>query len=48
MSPGDALKKRRGGVAAFFDVVFWPFVWAAAEVKSLAAYVLGQIARFKA
>jgi len=39
--------ERPRGVAAFFDVVFWPFVWAAAEVKALGEYLGRQIARFK-
>jgi hypothetical protein len=33
-------------VAAFIDVMLWPFIWAAAEIKALGEYLRKQIARF--
>ena len=46
MSPGDVVKRPRG-VAALFDVLLWPFIWAAAEVKALGEYLRKQIVRFR-
>jgi len=45
MTPLDFRKLRRG-VAALIDVMWWPFMWAAAEVKALGEYLRKQIARF--
>lgn len=45
MSPVDFRKLPRG-VAALIDVMLWPFMWAAAEVKALGEYLRTQIARF--
>jgi hypothetical protein len=33
-------------VAAFIDVMYVPFIWAAAEIKALGEYLRKQIARF--
>jgi hypothetical protein len=46
MSPSDSLKPPRG-VAAFIDVMAWPFIWAAAEVKALGEWLRELIAATK-
>jgi hypothetical protein len=38
MSPSDSLKPSRG-VAAIIEVMFWPFIWAAAQVKALGEWL---------
>jgi hypothetical protein len=47
-SMGRASTKMRlpKSVAALIDVMLWPLMWAAAEVKTLGEYLRKQIARF--
>ena len=45
-SCGSTRMKLSKSVAAFIDVMLWPFIWAAAEIKALGEYLRKQIARF--
>jgi hypothetical protein len=46
MSPSDVQKPPRG-VAALVDALFWPFIWAAAQVKALGEWLGKLIAATK-
>ena len=46
MSPSDSLKSPRG-VGALIDVIAWPFIWAAAQVKALGEWLRELIAATK-
>jgi hypothetical protein len=46
MSPSDSLKPPRG-VGALIDVIAWPFIWAAAQVKALGEWLRELIAATK-
>ena len=46
MSPSDSLKPPRGA-GALIDVIAWPFIWAAAQVKALGEWLRELIAATK-
>jgi hypothetical protein len=46
MSPSDVQQPPRG-LAALVDTLFWPFIWAAAEVKALRQCLRNLIAATK-
>jgi hypothetical protein len=41
------VRKVRAAIEAFITPMFWPFVWAAAQVRALADYLRKQIESFK-